>query len=74
MLRFTVQRLLLLPLLLFVFSVVVFALIQAPPGDFLDSYLATLAATGSSVDAAQVEALEAADTVSRRWVADRASR
>lgn len=58
MLRFTVQRLLLLPLLLFVFSIVVFILIQAPPGDFLDSYLATLAATGSSVDAAQVEALE----------------
>jgi peptide/nickel transport system permease protein len=57
-LRFTVQRLLLLPLLLFVFSVVVFILIQAPPGDFLDSYLATLAASGSSVDAAQVAALQ----------------
>jgi peptide/nickel transport system permease protein len=57
-LRFTVQRLLLLPLLLFVFSVVVFILIQAPPGDFLDSYLATLSASGSSVDAAQVAALE----------------
>jgi peptide/nickel transport system permease protein len=58
MLRFTVQRLLLLPLLLFVFSVIVFLLIQAPPGDFLDSYLATLAASGSSVDAAQVAALQ----------------
>jgi peptide/nickel transport system permease protein len=57
-LRFTVQRLLLLPLLLFVFSVVVFILIQAPPGDFLDSYLATLAASGSSVDDAQVAALQ----------------
>jgi peptide/nickel transport system permease protein len=58
LLRFITQRLVLLPLLLFVFSVVVFILIQAPPGDFLDSYLATLAATGSSVDAAQVEALK----------------
>ena len=57
MLRFIVQRLLLLPVLLFVFSVVVFILIQAPPGDFLDSYLATLASSGSSVDEAQVVAL-----------------
>ena len=30
-------------MLLFLFSVVVFILIQAPPGDFLDSYIATLA-------------------------------
>ncbi len=57
MLRFIVQRLVLLPLLLFLFSVVVFILIQAPPGDFLDSYLATLASSGSSVDDAQVLAL-----------------
>lgn len=58
MLRFVVQRLLLLPVLLFIFSVVVFLLVQAPPGDFLTSYLATLASSGSSVDAAQVEALK----------------
>jgi len=58
MLRFILQRLLLLPLLLFVFSIVVFLLVQAPPGDFLTSYLATLAASGSSADAAQVEALK----------------
>ncbi|MBI4672052.1 MAG: ABC transporter permease [Chloroflexi bacterium] len=57
MLRFILQRLLLLPLLLFVFSVVVFLLVQAPPGDFLTSYLATLASSGSSVDQAQVDAL-----------------
>lgn len=57
MLRFIIQRLVLLPLLLFLFSVVVFILIQAPPGDFLDSYLATLASSGSSVDDAQVLAL-----------------
>jgi len=47
----------LLPVLLAVFSIVVFALVQAPPGGFLTSYLSTLASSGSSIDAAQVEAL-----------------
>ncbi len=58
MLRFILQRLILLPVLLFLFSVVVFILIQAPPGDFLDSYIATLASSGSSVEQAQIDALE----------------
>jgi peptide/nickel transport system permease protein len=58
MLRFIVKRLALLPLLLLVFTVVVFALVQAPPGDFLTSYVAMLASSGSSMDAAQVEALK----------------
>ncbi|HYM90826.1 MAG TPA: ABC transporter permease [bacterium] len=57
MLRVLIQRLVLLPILLAVFSIVVFALVQAPPGGFLTSYLSTLAASGSSIDAAQVEAL-----------------
>jgi peptide/nickel transport system permease protein len=57
-LRFIVQRLLLLPVLLLVFSLAVFWLVQAPPGDFLTSYLATLATSGSSVDEAQVAALK----------------
>jgi peptide/nickel transport system permease protein len=57
MLRVLVQRLLLLPLLLGVYSLVVFALVQAPPGGFLASYVSTLAASGSSIDAAQVDAL-----------------
>ena len=57
MLRVLVQRLVLLPVLLAVFSFVVFALVQAPPGGFLASYISTLASSGSSIDAAQVEAL-----------------
>lgn len=57
MLRVVWQRLLLLPVLLLVFSIVVFALVQAPPGDFLTSYLSMLASSGSSVDQAQVDAL-----------------
>jgi len=57
-LRFIIKRLLLLPVLLLLFTVVVFALVQAPPGDFLTSYVAMLATSGSSMDAAQVEALK----------------
>jgi len=58
MLRYIVQRLLLLPVLLLMFSIIVFGLVQAPPGDFLTSYIATLAGTGSSMDQAQVDALK----------------
>ena len=57
MARFIVHRLMLLPLLLVIFSVMVFAIVQAPPGDFLTSYAATLASSGSSVNLEQLEAL-----------------
>ena len=57
MLQYIIKRLLLLPVLLFIFSVIAFILIQAPPGDFLTSYLAELAASGSSMDRAQIDAL-----------------
>jgi peptide/nickel transport system permease protein len=57
MTRYALRRLALLPLLLFVFSVAVFAIVQAPPGDFLTAYMATLASSGSSVSAEQFEAL-----------------
>src|SRR5438876_2638782 len=57
MTRFVLKRLLLLPLLLLVYSVTVFAIMQAPPGDFLTTYVATLASSGSSITAEQVAAL-----------------
>ena len=57
MIRYILQRLALLPFLLFVFSIVVFAIVQAPPGDFLTSYVATLASSGSSIDAQHIAAL-----------------
>lgn len=59
MLQYIIKRLLLLPLLLFIFSIIAFILIQAPPGDFMTSYIAELAASGSSMDRAQIEALRA---------------
>src|SRR5262245_8213607 len=57
MTRFVLKRLLLLPVLLFLFSVAVFAIVQAPPGDFLTTYVATLASSGSSISAEQIAAL-----------------
>jgi peptide/nickel transport system permease protein len=55
--RYVLRRLVLLPVLLFVFSMAVFAIIQAPPGDFLTAYAATLASSGSSISAEQLQAL-----------------
>jgi peptide/nickel transport system permease protein len=55
--RYILQRLLLLPFLLLVYSFVIFAIIHAPPGDFLTAYVATLSATGGSISAEQVTAL-----------------
>ena len=52
-----VKRLLLLPVLLFIFSVFSFIIIQAPPGDFVTSYIAELASSGSSIDQMQIDAL-----------------
>jgi peptide/nickel transport system permease protein len=43
--------------MLFLMSVVAFALIQAPPGDFLTDYVAQLQASGELVDDDQIEAL-----------------
>ncbi|MBS1253920.1 MAG: Glutathione transport system permease protein GsiC [Anaerolineales bacterium] len=57
MLQYVIKRLLLLPLLLFIFSVFAFLIIQAPPGDFVTSYVAELAASGSSMDQIQIDAL-----------------
>ena len=57
MLAFILKRLMILPLLMFVFSVLAFMLIQAPPGDFVTSYVAELAASGSSLDQLQIDAL-----------------
>src|SRR5687767_14179726 len=58
MLYFILKRLMLLPVLLLIFSAIAFALVQAPPGDFLTTYIATLASSGSSMDAAQIEGLK----------------
>jgi peptide/nickel transport system permease protein len=58
MLRYILQRLILIPVLLFLFSAMVFTLVQAPPGDFLTSYIATLASSGSSLEKEEIEMLK----------------
>jgi peptide/nickel transport system permease protein len=59
MTRYILQRLALLPLLMVIYSFVIFAIIQAPPGDFLTAYVATLASSGSSLSAEQIAAMRA---------------
>jgi peptide/nickel transport system permease protein len=59
MAQYILKRLLLLPVLLFIFSILAFALIQAPPGDFISSYIAELASSGSTMEQAQIDALRA---------------
>ncbi len=68
MLRYTLRRLALLPFLLLLFSVIIFIIIQAPPGDFLSSYIAQLAQTGSSVSQEQAEALRQQYGLNRSFV------
>ena len=59
MTRYILQRLALLPLLMVVYSFVIFAIMQAPPGDFLTAYVATLASSGSSLSAEQIATMRA---------------
>jgi peptide/nickel transport system permease protein len=42
---------------LFVVSLIAFALIQAPPGDYITTFAATLAASGDQIDQARLDAL-----------------
>jgi peptide/nickel transport system permease protein len=50
MLRFVVRRILTMIPTLIAISVIVFVIIQLPPGDYLESYIAELQAQGESVD------------------------
>ena len=59
MLQFIFRRFLIFIPMLFLMSVVAFAIIQAPPGDFLTDYIAQLQATGELADESEVEALRA---------------
>ncbi|MEZ4637681.1 MAG: ABC transporter permease [Caldilineaceae bacterium] len=58
MLQFIIRRILYMIPTLFVISIVSFVIIQLPPGDYLTSLVATMAATGETVDRAQLVALE----------------
>ena len=57
MAAFLTRRLLLGLLTIWLISMLSFAIIQLPPGDFVDAYVAQLAASGSSVSAAEADAM-----------------
>ncbi|AWV97120.1 ABC transporter permease [Arcticibacterium luteifluviistationis] len=57
MLEFIIRRILWTIPILFLVSLLAFAIIQAPPGDFVTALSASLAERGEEVDMAQLEAL-----------------
>ncbi|UYO00221.1 MAG: ABC transporter permease [Devosia sp.] len=57
MVSFVAHRLIAMLLTLWALSLVAFAIIQLPPGDYLTTYVATLNASGDYVDPATIEAL-----------------
>ncbi len=58
MLQFTLRRILYMIPTLVIVSILSFAIIQLPPGDYLTSYVTTLRATGETVDEATLAAME----------------
>ncbi len=59
MVGFIIRRLIAMLLTLVAVSIVAFAIIQLPPGDYLTSYIAQLASTGDQVDPRVIENLRA---------------
>ncbi len=57
MFRYFVQRLLVMIPTLIVISIAIFAIIQAPPGDFIETYIEELRSQGEAVDPAKIEFL-----------------
>ena len=58
MLEFIVRRLFLMIPTILIISIIVFVVIELPPGDYLSSYVMQLTAMGDSVDEALLEALK----------------
>lgn len=59
MLRYILWRILMMAPTLLIISALVFAIIELPPGDYFESYIAELQASGESVDMKQIETLRA---------------
>jgi peptide/nickel transport system permease protein len=57
MIAFLLRRLALAVVTIWLISVLSFAIIQLPPGDFVDAYIAQLASSGSSVSAEEAEGM-----------------
>jgi peptide/nickel transport system permease protein len=59
MFRYVIHRLLVMIPTLLVISLIVFVIIQLPPGDYLESYIAEILSRGETVDPAEIEFLRA---------------
>ncbi len=57
MISYVVRRLVLALITCWAISVISFVIIQLPPGDFVNSYIANLSASGSMVSAAEADAM-----------------
>src|SRR5690348_5034194 len=58
MLQYTLRRIILFIPTLIAIAIVAFVVIRLPPGNYLDTYIATLASNGETVTQAQRAALE----------------
>jgi peptide/nickel transport system permease protein len=67
MLMYIVRRLLLMIPTLFAVTLISFAIIEAPPGDFVDSYVSNLMATQANVDPAEIDAMRARYGLGQPW-------
>ena len=70
MIRYILLRILTMIPTLFLISVLVFFIIELPPGDYFESYVSELRALGEDADLAEIEMLR--ETLRLRSAADRA--
>ncbi len=68
MLRYTIHRIMIMVPTLLAISIIVFVIIQLPPGDYLETYIAELEAQGEAVDPAKIEALRAQYGLDRPFI------
>ena len=67
MTTFIIKRVALMIPTLFVISLISFVIMQAPPGDYLTSYMAQLAAGGESVERSEIDALRKRYGLDKPW-------
>ena len=67
MLLFILRRVLLMIPTLIVISIISFAIIEAPPGDYMDAYVDRLTAQMGTVDQSEIEALRARYGLGQPW-------
>ena len=67
MLRYVIKRVLLMIPTMIVISVIVFVIIELPPGNYFESYIAELQAQGESVDPRRSTSCASTTVSTSRW-------